>query len=270
MSATEALSADAKFAELQEQIGKTFYSEDHQPTLEDAAFLLGGAVMLATTFLAERNRLRDTVNGAVVAIESILAEEYVYEIGIPTNVILRRVSRALQAQLDGPVRDEVMAEADQLRAERDRLVTLIENAKASNDPYFQVNVQLRKDAEAERDRLQAELAETRTKAWEGLKFRAELAGRASRLEEERDRLQPIVDALRGYLQANELFNDDDDDEPGLTERYDAMVNNWTHLRLLLDELDRSPDVEADLDFPIADFLDDALDELDGDPAGEDQ
>lgn len=51
-------STDAKFAMLNEQIGKKFYTDGYRPTLDDASVLLGGATMLAGLFQAERDRLR--------------------------------------------------------------------------------------------------------------------------------------------------------------------------------------------------------------------
>lgn len=51
-------STDAKFAMLNKQIGKKFYTDGYRPTLDDASVLLGGATMLAGLFQAERDRLQ--------------------------------------------------------------------------------------------------------------------------------------------------------------------------------------------------------------------
>jgi hypothetical protein len=107
---------------------------------------------------------------------------------------------------------------------------------AAENEEIEVPAVIVRELFAERDELHVDLDECRAIAWQGVKFRARLAGRINRVEEERDQLQGVVDALRGYLYANAEFNEADD-EPDLTERYEIMVGNWADLHVLLTELD---------------------------------
>lgn len=97
----------------------------------------------------------------------------------------------------------------------------------------------RRSAKAERDRLQAAL-------WEGQKYRAGLAGRIYRLEEERDRLQAVVDAVQEHrvIVARLTGGDHEpEEEIGLDE---AQWANWRRITEMIDQLDGSPATESNV------------------------
>jgi hypothetical protein len=76
-------------------------------------------------------------------------------------------------------------EVDRLRDE----VGIVDQLRS----HIRLLTDVTRDLETERDRLQTTLDTTRARAWEGLKFRTQLAGRAYRLEETRGRLRTAIE-----------------------------------------------------------------------------
>ena len=91
----------------------------------------------------------------------------------------------------------------------------------------------RETAGAAIQRLQTELAETRARAWEGVKHRAQLAGRACRLEEELALLRAVVKRAQ---EAWEQYTGADPDVYGAPPELAEWMAAWDELR----ELDVSP------------------------------
>jgi hypothetical protein len=130
-----------------------------------------------------------------------------------------------------------VAERDELRAAvavQEQALIFFASVIKSGEPWTPECEQALRKAldgetadETERDRLRAAL-------WEGQKFRAKLAGRACRLEEDRDRLRTVVEALRTYVRWYREVGDDEDEQQAFAAYAQEGLDMAVRLTLALD------------------------------------
>lgn len=208
-------STDAKFAMLNKQIGKKFYTDGYRPTLDDASVLLGGATMLAGLFQAERDRLRAVVRRAQEA-----------------------WTRHVENYGDDDAFNEWTAAWDALRAldgSADMGGSPTEHVMTGHRPFSELSDGLRRrlaDRNAERERIWAAI-----QAWTEIAHRLNDEGRPVGVEgTEFQPLAPFFDELRAMV-----FPHEDRDQSitcpkcgktshnqnDITNGYCGNCNDWT-------------------------------------------